>query len=131
VYRTEPTVRFTDEERDKLTVRIQEGGTEVVKAKGNGSATLAMAWAGAQFAFSLIRALSGEKGVVECTMVDTGNSGPCQYFALPVELGPDGVKQIHPLGKLSSYEQGKLEKDVIPELKSSIQKGIEWAKQQK
>lgn len=30
---TEPAVRFTDEERDKLTLRIQNGGTEVVEAK--------------------------------------------------------------------------------------------------
>jgi len=30
---TEPRVSFTDEERDALTVRIQNGGTEVVEAK--------------------------------------------------------------------------------------------------
>ncbi|CAD6991669.1 unnamed protein product [Ceratitis capitata] len=42
---------------EKLTVRIQEAGTEVVKAKaGAGSATLSMAYAGARFAGSLLRA---------------------------------------------------------------------------
>lgn len=48
----------------------QDAGTEVVKAKaGAGSATLSMAYAGARFAFSMIRALNGEAGVVECAYV--------------------------------------------------------------
>lgn len=48
----------------------QDAGTEVVKAKaGAGSATLSMAYAGARFAFSMIRALNGEPGVVECAYV--------------------------------------------------------------
>ena len=48
----------------------QDAGTEVVKAKaGAGSATLSMAYAGARFAFSVIRGLNGEQGVVECAYV--------------------------------------------------------------
>jgi malate dehydrogenase len=45
-----------------LTVRIQNGGTEVVQAKaGAGSATLSMAYAGAGFVDALVRAMWGEK----------------------------------------------------------------------
>lgn len=85
--RVEPKVSFTDEERDALTDRIQNGGTEVVQAKaGAGSATLSMAWAGAQFVFSLMRALNGTQGIVECTMVESDIT-PCKYFANPIELG--------------------------------------------
>lgn len=51
-----------------------------------GSATLSMAWAGAQFAFSLLRALNGEEGIVECAMVESDVTS-CQYFATPIELG--------------------------------------------
>lgn len=41
--KTKPTVEFTPEEIEELTVRIQNGGTEVVEAKaGAGSATLSM-----------------------------------------------------------------------------------------
>merc|ERR1712151_193687 len=49
---TEPAVSgFSDAERDALTHRIMFGGDEVVKAKaGGGSATLSMAYTGAQFA---------------------------------------------------------------------------------
>jgi len=59
----------------------------VVKAKaGAGSATLSMAMAGARFAFSLIRALRGEKGVVECAYVRSDLT-EAKYFSTPIILG--------------------------------------------
>ncbi|KAG6332572.1 hypothetical protein ID866_6522, partial [Astraeus odoratus] len=64
------------ENLDKSTVnslvhRIQFGGDEVVKAKdGAGSATLSMAYAGAEFANKVIRALNGEKGIVAPSYVN-------------------------------------------------------------
>ncbi len=62
--------KLTQKQIEALTVRIQNGGTEVVNAKaGAGSATLSMAHAGLRFTNSLIRALKGEKGVVECACV--------------------------------------------------------------
>ncbi len=58
----EPAVKLTDAERDALTNRIMFGGDEVVKAKaGGGSATLSMAYAGAEFADSVMSALDGKK----------------------------------------------------------------------
>ncbi len=66
---------------------LQEAGTEVVKAKaGAGSATLSMAMAGARFAVSLIRALRGEQGVVECAYVRSDLT-ESQYFSTPILLG--------------------------------------------
>merc|ERR1712226_1782127 len=57
----EPKVSFSDEERDALTQRIMFGGDEVVKAKaGGGSATLSMAFAGAEFADRVMAGLAGE-----------------------------------------------------------------------
>ncbi len=54
-----------------LTKRIQNAGTEVVEAKaGGGSATLSMGQAAARFGLSLVRALQGEQGVVECAYVE-------------------------------------------------------------
>jgi malate dehydrogenase len=48
-----------------LTKRIQFGGDEVVAAKdGAGSATLSMAYAGAEFAEKVLRALKGETGII-------------------------------------------------------------------
>jgi len=95
------------EEYKALVKRIQFGGDEVVQAKaGTGSATLSMGYAGARFANSLIRALNGESGVIEPTFVKSPlyQSEGVEYFASNVELGTEGVKNIHPIGELSAEE---------------------------
>ena len=63
--------------------------------------------AGARFANSLIRAMNGETGIVEPTFVKSPlyASDGVEYFASNVELGPEGVKKIHPVGSLSSEEE--------------------------
>ncbi|KAJ7543392.1 hypothetical protein O6H91_09G036100 [Diphasiastrum complanatum] len=72
--KTRPAVEFSPEEIEELTVRIQNGGTEVVEAKaGAGSATLSMAYAAARFAESCIRALDGDESVYECSFVQSEN----------------------------------------------------------
>lgn len=116
-------VTFSDEERDSLTHRIQFGGDEVVKAKdGAGSATLSMAYAGAQFTLRLLAALNGEKNVVECTFVEsTVTDSP--YFATPVTLGPNGVDTIHDLGSITDYEREIVNK-AVPDLIKSAEKGV-------
>lgn len=123
-----PSVSFQKEELDKLTHRIQFGGDEVVQAKaGAGSATLSMAYAGAEFTFSLLKALNGEKGVIECSFVESPVVPELRFFASRIELGKNGVEKIHDIGKISDYEATKL-KELIPELKASIKKGEEFAK---
>jgi len=115
------------EDLDKLTDRIQNAGTEVVKAKaGGGSATLSMAFAAARFTNSLIKGLHGEKNVVECAYVENEVCG-VKYFSTPIVLGKGGVEKNLGLGDLNDYEKGLLEK-AIPELKKDIQKGEEFAK---
>merc|ERR1712180_466514 len=53
-----PAVSFDADTLKALTVRIQDAGTEVVKAKdGAGSATLSMAYAAARFTDSLIKGM--------------------------------------------------------------------------
>lgn len=117
---------FTEEELKSLTHRIQFGGDEVVQAKnGAGSATLSMAYAGAHFTFSVLRALSGEKGVVECTFVES-NVTSLPFFSSRVELGVNGVEKIHGLGNLTAFEEEGL-KVAIPELEASIAKGVKFA----
>ena len=121
-------IKFTEDEVAKLTNRIQFGGDEVVKAKdGTGSATLSMAQAGARFANSLLSALSGAKGVVEPAYVKSPVAAKdgVEWFATNVELGPNGVAKIHPLGNMSPYEK-KLYEAAVPELKKNIAKGIEF-----
>lgn len=122
--------KFSAEDKEALTKRIQFGGDEVVAAKGKaggGSATLSMAFAGARFTDRVLRALKGEKGLVECTYVESSVVPGVAYFSSPVELGTGGVAKIHGYGKLDAFEQKKLD-EMIPELKSNIAKGVEFVK---
>lgn len=120
-------VTFSDSERDSLTHRIQFGGDEVVQAKdGAGSATLSMAYAGAQFTMRLLSALNGASDVVECTFVESDVTDS-PFFATPVLLGKNGVEKIHGLGEITSYEQ-EIVAAAVPELIKSVEKGVQFAK---
>jgi malate dehydrogenase len=119
------------EKLDKFVHRVQFGGDEVVQAKdGAGSATLSMAMAGARMAESLLKAAPGEKGVVEPTFVDSPlyKDQGVDFFSSKVELGPNGVEKIHPVGKITAYEQ-KLLDAALPDLAKNIKKGVEWVKE--
>ena len=111
--------------------RVQFGGDEVVQAKGGaGSATLSMAMAGARFAESLLKAAQGQKNVIEPTFVDSPlyKDQGCDFFASNVELGPNGIEKIHPVGKITNYEQ-KLLDVCLGDLSKNITKGVEFAKE--
>lgn len=120
-----PKVEFPADQLSALTERIQEAGTEVVKAKaGAGSATLSMAYAGARFTFSVLDAMNGKEGVVECSFVRSEET-ECKYFSTPILLGKNGIEKNLGLGKLSAFEE-KLVADAIGELKASIKKGEDF-----
>lgn len=126
--KTKPSVNFTDEEIQELTVRIQNAGTEVVDAKaGAGSATLSMAYAAARFVESSLRALDGDGDVYECSFVDSTLTD-LPFFASRIKLGKNGLEAVieSDLQGLTEYEQKALEA-LKTELKSSIEKGITFA----
>jgi len=133
-----PAVNIPEDKLDALVNRVQFGGDEVVKAKdGAGSATLSMAYAGFRFAERVLRAQKGESGIVEPTFVYLpGVSGGeaiaketgCDFFSVPVELGPSGAeKAINVLGSANAHEK-KLIETAIAGLKGNIEKGIEFVK---
>ncbi|MBN3325429.1 MDHM protein, partial [Atractosteus spatula] len=125
-----PKVEFPEDKLTALTLRIQEAGTEVVKAKaGAGSATLSMAYAGARFVFSLLDAMNGKEGVVECSFVRSEET-ESPYFSTPLLLGKNGIEKNLGLGKLSAFEE-KLVAEAMAELKASIKKGEEFVKNMK
>merc|ERR1712215_113368 len=109
-----PAVEFPADDLKALTERIQDAGTEVVKAK-----------AGARFTDSLIKGMTGQEGVVECAFV-ASDVTEAKYFATPLVLGPSGVEKNLGLGTLSEFEQGLLAAG-LPELNGSIAKGEKFA----
>jgi malate dehydrogenase len=117
-------VTFSDEEVATLTPRIQNAGTEVVEAKaGGGSATLSMGAAAARFCMSLVKGLQGED-VIDYAYVE-GNGEDAQFFAQPIRLGVNGVKEILAYGELSAFEQ-KAKEDMLATLKKDIKEGVDF-----
>merc|ERR1712039_730394 len=112
-----------------LDKHVQDAGTDVVNAKGGkGSATLSMAYAGAKFGNAVLNGLAGIE-TTECAYVmrDPDQKTELPYFASKVTFGTMGVKQVHSLGNMNSYEQGRLA-ECIAALKGEIDAGIEYAK---
>jgi malate dehydrogenase len=115
---------LSDEQIHALTVRTQFGGDEVVKAKaGAGSATLSMAYAGFLFTENILKAMRGED-IVQCAFVESSLTDAA-FFASPCKFGPQGIEQVLPFGEMSAYEKTWFDK-MMPELKSQIQKGIDF-----
>jgi len=123
---------------EALVTRIQFGGDEVVKAKdGAGSATLSMAYAGAEFAEKAIRAIKGQTGIVTPAYVhleaDAQGGATIKneigknltYFSAPILLGSSGIEKISPLGNISDYEK-KLIAAAVPDLAENIAKGVHF-----
>lgn len=120
-----PGVSFTEQEVIDLTKRIQNAGTEVVEAKaGGGSATLSMGQAAARFGLSLVRAMQGESGVVECAYVE-GDGKYARFFAQPLLLGKEGIVERKDIGKLSAFEQSALE-GMLDVLRKDIELGEQF-----
>jgi len=131
-----PLPNLSAEAHAALLKRIQFGGDEVVAAKGGaGSATLSMAYAGAEFAAKVLRALKGEKGIIVPSYINltADKAGgdivkreigkDLEYFSSPVELGVEGVVAIKSLGKITEAEQ-ELIRAALPELAINIEKGV-------
>lgn len=123
--------RPSEAERQALVRRIQDAGTEVVKAKnGGGSATLSMAYAAVRFLTRCVEARCGDT-VVECSYVDwNGGRGfefegdRVRFFAGPVKLGPGGITEFMEGWKrgLSDGERNGL-REAVKQLKVEVDKG--------
>ena len=131
--------KLSKDQKKALIKRVQFGGDEVVKAKnGAGSATLSMAYSGYKFAEALIRALKGERGVVEDSFIYLDSSLPgvskvkqrtnVEYLSLPIRLVPEGVDTVESgiLDKLDSTEV-ELFKIAVNTLEQNIKKGVLFA----
>merc|ERR1712232_1438247 len=109
-----------------LDVRVQDAGTEVVKAKnGKGSATLSMAYAGARLGKAVLSGLAGVPAT-ECAYVESSIQSGLPYFASKVVFGKNGVEKVLPIGSLSEHEKKRLE-ELTPILRGEINDGLEYA----
>jgi len=118
-------LQMSHEDLNALTVRTQFGGDEVVQAKaGAGSATLSMAYAGFLFTQNVLKAMRGEKGIIQCAFVESDLTD-APFFASPCVFGKHGVEKVLDFGELSTYEKSWFDK-MLPDLQKQIQKGINF-----
>ncbi|KAJ9596703.1 hypothetical protein L9F63_012271, partial [Diploptera punctata] len=122
-----PQVNITEEEAQRLTHSVQVAGTEVVKAKGKGSATLSIAFATMRLVISIARALQGARCVIECAYVRSNVMKGCDYFATPLKLGQYGIKENLGIPAISEFEKKLVEK-AIPDIQKDIKKGLDYVK---
>ena len=82
-----------------------------------------------------MRAVSGESGIIEETYLylpgipggkEIAAELGVDYFAVPVEFGPQGAKKACPIGTISDYEK-KLMAIAVEELKGNVEKGIAFS----
>lgn len=100
-------------------------GNKVVELKkGNGSATLSMAYAASLFIHNLIRALKGDL-VAECAFVYDPNDA-CSFFSKPFVLSHKGINSFIPLSNLSAFEREEIER-ISKTLEQDCRLGVDMA----
>ncbi|CCF44894.1 malate dehydrogenase [Colletotrichum higginsianum] len=95
-----------------------------------------MAYAGFRFAEKVLKAVKGEKGLVEPSYVylpgvpggkEIAEKTGVDFFSVPIELGPNGAeKAIDILGNITEKEK-KLLEAAVAGLKGNIKKGVDFA----
>jgi malate dehydrogenase len=71
--------------------------------------------------------MNGADDIVQCAYVESSLTD-APFFSSPCKFGVDGVSEVMGYGELTAYEQGWFDK-MMPELKSQIQKGVDFANQ--
>lgn len=113
-------------------VGVQFGGDEIVQSKqGAGSATTCMAYAGFRFVKALLAARAGTPVTEEAYVYLPGVPGGKEiaeklgvdYFAVKIQLGPNGAKKALDFGAVSEEEK-KLLEVAVKVLKANIQAGL-------
>ncbi|KAF4670109.1 hypothetical protein FOL46_001010 [Perkinsus olseni] len=123
-----PKADFDEATLTALDNHVQNAGTDVVNAKaGAGSATLAMAYAAAEFADVVLRGMNGEKA--SASVYFNEPYGEAQFFSYLCDFGPEGVSKVHPIEGLSEHEAGRIQ-EVVNKLKVDVQRGIDFANKQ-
>ncbi|XP_060521787.1 malate dehydrogenase, mitochondrial-like [Cylas formicarius] len=126
--RSNPKLCLTNKKLASLTKRVQEAGTQVVKAKeGKGSATLSTAYAASRLTYCVLRAMKGETNIVESCYVASDIYPGLKYLATPLLLGKNGVEKNLGLGTINDEEK-KLFCGAVEELQKDIKTGEEFVK---
>ncbi|CAD7086033.1 unnamed protein product [Hermetia illucens] len=102
--RPAPHKTFSREEAEKLTSLFLESKSQ------EGVSELSSAFAIYCFIESLVRALNGEKDIVECAFVASSANPPLKYTTSLIDLTEEGVANVYGLPtSISRYERKQLQ----------------------
>merc|ERR1712028_198788 len=87
--------------------------------------SIAMAYAGARLASSILSGLAGEPKVECAYVISTITDLP--YFTSKVKFGKNGIEEVLPIGTLNAYETKRLD-EAKAQLKTEIETGMNYAK---
>lgn len=120
-------LEITQEQAEYITHRLRSAGDEVVRAKqGGGSSSLSVAYAASEWVFRVARALNGEKGITDYSIIDSPLQAPkCRFFCSPFVLGVEGVETVLPMPPMNAYEETLLDR-CLPDLEKNIKKGLDY-----
>ncbi|KAK7196634.1 malate dehydrogenase [Novymonas esmeraldas] len=130
-------LRLPPEEIIRISTEVQSYGVPVEAAVGSDvqdalstevapPVALGVAYAACDLAVSLLKAMRGDVGIVECALVESTMRPETPFFSSRVELGREGVQRILPMGTLTSFEHELIE-TAVPALARDVQAGIEAA----
>jgi len=89
------------------------------------------------FAEKVIKAVAGEKGIIEPSYVylpgipggeEIVKLTGCDFFSVPIELGPNGAKQAFNVVSSANEYEKKLLEAAYAGLSGNISKGVEFVK---
>ncbi|EAN87358.1 hypothetical protein ECC02_005221 [Trypanosoma cruzi] len=95
--------------------------TEIVPPVG-----LSLAYAVLEWSVSMLKALRGDQGIIECSFVESAMRKESPFFSSRVELGEEGVAQLLPMGPLTSYET-ELVETAVPFIAEDVEAGLRFA----
>ncbi|KPI87658.1 putative malate dehydrogenase [Leptomonas seymouri] len=125
------------EEIIRITLEVQSYGVPFEASVGEDTCdslttevappvALGLAYAACDFTVSLLKALRGDMGIVECALVESTMRSEVPFFSSRVELGREGVQRLLPMGPLTSFENELIE-TAVPELVKDVEAGMEAA----
>ncbi|RNE99731.1 malate dehydrogenase [Trypanosoma conorhini] len=87
---------------------------------------LSLAHAVLEWSVSMLKALRGDRGIVECSFVESTVRKETPFFASRVELGEEGVARLLPMGALTAYET-ELVETAVPLIAGDVEAGLRFA----
>ncbi|KAG8345897.1 lactate malate dehydrogenase NAD binding domain [Trypanosoma vivax] len=104
------------------------GGAALNTAGGDSPETMELcglshAYSVLEWSVSILKALRGDQGIIECSLVESSLRKETPFFSSRVELGDEGVARILPLGPMTAFEEGMIEA-AVPLIANDVEAGL-------